>query len=198
MEVWMTEGPCVNVVMLEALFEIYTWILCLSYLHEKQTSRIQSLYLYFIKIVPFWLWNIRFEIHNRAVFRTAAGAAGSYVSLVACWKNGCQNFSNVYRSRKHWKCKYTNGKKKQCIAKMLITHKICSGWAWKFINMVSPIRTFNYPTFTRFHVLLVRHLFFLWKLHFMSSATEKQHATKLIDAKRKFMERMIRKPLYFC
>ena len=23
-------------------------------------SRIQSLYLYFIKIVPFWLWNIRF------------------------------------------------------------------------------------------------------------------------------------------
>ena len=29
--------------MREALFEIYTWILCLSYLHEKQTSRIQSL-----------------------------------------------------------------------------------------------------------------------------------------------------------
>ena len=97
-----------------------------------------------------------------------------------------------------WRFKYTNGKKKQCIAKMLITHKICSGWAWTFINMVSPIHTFNYQTFTRFHVLLVRHLFFLWKLHFMSSATEKQHATKLIDAKRKFMERMIRKPLYFC
>ena len=32
----------------------------------------------------------------------------------------------------------------------------------------------------------------------MSSATEKQHATKLIDAKRKFMELMIRKQLYFC
>ena len=56
MEVWMTEGPRVNfvmrealfeiyivIVMREALFEIYTWILCLSYLHEKQTSRIQSL-----------------------------------------------------------------------------------------------------------------------------------------------------------
>ena len=56
----MTEGPCVNFVMREALYEIYTWILCLSYLHEKQTSRIQSLYLYFIKIVPFWLRNIRF------------------------------------------------------------------------------------------------------------------------------------------
>ena len=33
--------------------EIYTWILCLSYLHEKQTSRIQSLYLYFMKISRF-------------------------------------------------------------------------------------------------------------------------------------------------
>ena len=39
----MTEGPRVNFVMREALFEIYTWILCLSYFHEKQTSRIQSL-----------------------------------------------------------------------------------------------------------------------------------------------------------
>ena len=77
---------------------------------------------------------------------------------------------------------YTNGKKKQCIAKMLIAHKLCSGWAWKFINMVCPIHVFNCQTFTRFHVRLVHHLFFLWKLHFMSSATEKQHAIKLIDA----------------
>ena len=38
--------------------------LSLSYLHEKQTSRIQSLYLYFIKIVPFWLRNICFLIQN--------------------------------------------------------------------------------------------------------------------------------------
>ena len=36
---------------------------------EKQTSRIQSLYLYFIKIVPFWLRNIRFLIQNtRSLF----------------------------------------------------------------------------------------------------------------------------------
>ena len=49
----MTEGARVYFVMCEALFEIYTWILCLSYLHDKQTSRIQSLYSYFIKIVPF-------------------------------------------------------------------------------------------------------------------------------------------------
>ena len=75
-------GPRVNFVMREALFEIYTWIFCLSYLHEKQTSKIQSLYLHFIKIVPFWLWTICFEIHNRVVFRTAAGAAGSYGTLV--------------------------------------------------------------------------------------------------------------------
>ena len=32
----------------------------------------------------------------------------------------------------------------------------------------------------------------------MSSATEKQHATKLIDTERKFMEIMIQKLLYFC
>ena len=32
----------------------------------------------------------------------------------------------------------------------------------------------------------------------MSSVTEKQNATKLIDAKRKFMEPMIRKTLYVC
>ena len=43
----MTEVPRVNFVMREALFKIYTLILCLSYLHEKQTSRIQSLYLNF-------------------------------------------------------------------------------------------------------------------------------------------------------
>ena len=48
-------GSTCKFVMHEAIFEIYTWILCLSYLHEKQTSRIQSLYLYFIKIVPFRL-----------------------------------------------------------------------------------------------------------------------------------------------
>ena len=44
-----------------AHYEIYMWILCLSYLHEKQISRIQSLYLYFINIVPFCLWNICFK-----------------------------------------------------------------------------------------------------------------------------------------
>ena len=41
--VWKTEDPRVNFEKRFAHYEIYTWILCLSYLHEKQTSRIQSL-----------------------------------------------------------------------------------------------------------------------------------------------------------
>ena len=93
---------------------------------------------------------------------------------------------------------YTNGKKKRCIVKMLITQTICSGWAWKFINMMSLIQTFDYQTFKRFHVRLLRHLYFLWKLLFRSSVADKQQATKLIDAKCKFIELMMRKPLYLC
>ena len=92
---------------------------------------------------------------------------------------------------------YTNGKNKQCIAKMFITQKVCGAWAWKFMNIFSLIQTYNYKTFTRFHVCFVRHLYFLWKLLFMSSASEKQHAIKLIDAKCKFMQLMMRKPLFF-
>ena len=45
---------------------------------------------------------------------------------------------------------------------------------------------------------LVRHLNFLGKLLFISSATEKQQVTQLIEAKRTFMQLMMRKPLYFC
>ena len=47
-----------------------------------------------------------YNLSNRAVFRTAAGAAGSYVTYVSSWKNGCQKFSYVHCSRKHWECKY--------------------------------------------------------------------------------------------
>ena len=78
---------------------------------------------------------------------------------------------------------------------LLITQRICSRWTWKLLNRVSLTQTFNYQTVMRFHVLLVRHLYFLWKLHFMSSAAEKQHATKIIDAKCKFMQLFTRKPL---
>ena len=92
MEVWMTEGPCVNFVMREALFKIYTWILCLSYLHEKQTSRIKSLYLYCIKIVPFWLQNIRFFNTKHPVIILRGSLFVITGAHVASWKNGCQNF----------------------------------------------------------------------------------------------------------
>ena len=43
MEVWKTEEPRVNFEKRFAHYEIYTWTLCHSYLHEKQTSKIQSL-----------------------------------------------------------------------------------------------------------------------------------------------------------
>ena len=45
MEVWKTEGPRVNFEKRLVHYEIYTWTLCHSYLHEKKkkTSRIQSL-----------------------------------------------------------------------------------------------------------------------------------------------------------
>ena len=46
MEVWMTEGPRVNFVMRKALFKIYTWILCLSCLHEKKQVEFNPYVLY--------------------------------------------------------------------------------------------------------------------------------------------------------
>ena len=99
--------------MRKALFEIYTWIRGRPVFHNTmrnkqiETSRIQSLYLYFIKIVPFSRWNIRFLMINRAAFRTAAGTTGTYITANVSLMNGCQNFSYVHISRKHWKCKYS-------------------------------------------------------------------------------------------
>ena len=40
MELWKTEDPRVNFEKRFAHYEIYTWTLCHSFLHEKQTSRI--------------------------------------------------------------------------------------------------------------------------------------------------------------
>ena len=57
MEVWKTEDPRVNFEKRFAHYEIYTWTLCNSYLHEKQTSRIQSLNKYQIT-----LWVLRFHV----------------------------------------------------------------------------------------------------------------------------------------
>ena len=91
-----------NFVMRKARFVIYTWILHLSYLHEKQTSRIQSLYLYFIKIVPFLAMKYPFLNTQQG------GIQNSYRSrrlihdacrLMEKWMS--KFFFYVYRSTKH-------------------------------------------------------------------------------------------------
>ena len=58
----MTEGPRVNFVMREALFEIYTWILCFSYPHKKQSRIIYTsskLYRFDYEISFFLIQNTR-------------------------------------------------------------------------------------------------------------------------------------------
>ena len=95
----MTEGLRVNFVMPEALFEIYTWIICASYLHEKQTSRIQSLYLYqnctiLATKYPFFNTNYPVIILRASLFVVTP-------SHVASWKKWMSKFSYVYSSRKH-------------------------------------------------------------------------------------------------
>ena len=105
-----------------------------SYLHEKQTSRIQSLYLYFnyfIKIVPFWLRNIRFLIQNTPVIILRVSLFAVTPSHVASTKIECQNFSYVYRSRKHWECKYLiNG------ITLPIDYPGCILITWQFARVV--------------------------------------------------------------
>ena len=44
-----------------------------------------------------------------------------------------------------------------------------------------PSQTFHHKSLTRFHVRFVRHLYLLWKLIFMSSIINAQHATYLIQ-----------------
>ena len=101
MEVWITEGPRVNFIMREALFEIYTWILRLSYLHEKQTSRIQSLYLYFIKIVPFRL----------RCFWTVSSYKGClhFSDITSPWGLGCGKNVGLQDFARLWICCHWRG-----------------------------------------------------------------------------------------
>ena len=80
---------------------------------------------------------------------------------------------------------YTNEKKKKlCIAKQSITPKLCSEWAWHLINIASLIQIFTVEFFLRFNMRLVRHLYFLWKLLFISSTAEARHATNFIASQR--------------
>ena len=71
------------------------------------SAQLESIvYLYFIKIVPFPLRNIRFFNTKHPVIILRASLFVFTPSHVASWKIECQNFSYVYRSRKHCECKY--------------------------------------------------------------------------------------------
>ena len=103
----MTEGPRVNFVMREALFEIYTWILCLSYLHEKQTSGIQSLYLYFIKNCPVLTMKYPFLNTQQGGIQEQPPEQPAHTTRMSLHgKMDVKFVSYVNRSRKHWECKY--------------------------------------------------------------------------------------------
>ena len=60
------------------------------------------------KLFRFSAMKYQFLIHNRVVFRTAAGAAVSYDEGTVSQKNEFQIISYVHGSRKHWKRKYIN------------------------------------------------------------------------------------------
>ena len=98
-----TEGPRVNFVMREALFEITRGSSVASYLHEKQTSRIQSLYYIFILYQNCTVLATKYPFFNskHPVIILRASLFVVTPSHVASWKIKCQHFSYVYRSRKH-------------------------------------------------------------------------------------------------
>ena len=110
MKVWSDRGSTCKFRNARSAFRnLHVDPLSLHTFMMKQTSRIQSLYLYFnyfIKIVPFWLRNIRFLIQNTPVIILRVSLFAVTPSHVASTKIECQNFSYVYRSRKHWECKY--------------------------------------------------------------------------------------------
>ena len=87
--------------MREALFEIYTWI------PPWETNKKNSILIFIlyqnctVLATKYPFLNTRHQVIN---LRASLFVVTS--SHVASWKIECQNFSYVYRSRKHWKCKY--------------------------------------------------------------------------------------------
>ena len=77
-------------------------------------------------------------LHNRAVFRMATGAAGSYVMYVSSWKNGCQNFSYVHRSRKHWECKKLRNNLQP------VSHAALDSGCSRYIKLMLPTSALNH------------------------------------------------------
>ena len=64
-------------------------------------------YIYTLsKLFRFLAMKYKFLIHNRVVFRTAAGATVSYAKGTVSQKNEFQINSYVHSNRNHWKCKY--------------------------------------------------------------------------------------------
>ena len=101
-----TEGPRVNFVMREALSEIYTWILC-RFIPPWETNKKNSI-LIFILYQNCTVLTTKYPLFNtkHPVIILRASLFVVTPSHVASWKIECQNFSYVYRSRKHWECKY--------------------------------------------------------------------------------------------
>ena len=106
-----TEGPRVNFVMREALFEIYKWILYRFIDHTSMRNKQVEFnpYIYTLTTLS-KLYRFGYEIsvfntkHPVIILRASLSVVTP--SHVASWKIECQNFSYVYRSRKHWECKY--------------------------------------------------------------------------------------------
>ena len=97
----MTEGPRVNSVMREALFEIYTWVLCLSYLHENKQVEFNP-YIYALSKLS----RFGYEI---SVFKYTPGWYSEQPPEQPAHTSRQQlhgNVSYVHRSRKHLECKY--------------------------------------------------------------------------------------------
>ena len=102
----VTEGPRVNFVMCGALFEIYTWILC-HFIPPWETNKKNSILIFIlyqnctVLVTKYPFFNTK---HPVIILRTSLFVVT--LSHVASSKNGRQNFSYVYRNRKHYKCKY--------------------------------------------------------------------------------------------
>ena len=96
MEVWKTEDPSVNFEKRFAHYEIYTWTVCRSYLHEKQTSRIQSLSEWqctphlrspYFQIIPYFfrIWNLekmRTKYGNKEMQKKIRKISGKIMEII--------------------------------------------------------------------------------------------------------------------
>ena len=96
----MTEDPRVNFVMREALFEIYTCILCFFF---------TLLFIYTLSNLSRFDYEIPVFKYKTGWYSEQQPEQPAHTSRQQLHgKNGYQNFSYVHRSRKHWECKYVH------------------------------------------------------------------------------------------